>query len=196
MKKERQGKPFNLSKEKDNMTTCIANASIASTNLLNGLQLINREAERVSENKEVLKRFDLCKSLRREILRYIQHVESDDWIGSLVNANDELVKALTAFEIMDKSVSDDSDSDAWENIDPKTRTKRAPSQATVPNLANLSLQDPPAKPPRPQSIPMPPVASSSKQPVEEDEDDDDPFGDSNAISTPRNELQGMRWKEV
>ncbi|QIX01771.1 hypothetical protein AMS68_007288 [Peltaster fructicola] len=185
MKKDRQGKGFNLAKEKDNMTTCIANASMASTNLLNGLQLIHREAERVSDNKEVVQRFEICKSLRREILRFIQHVESDEWIGSLVNANDELVKALTAFEIMDKSVSDDSDSDAWENVDPKTRTKRAPSQAAVPSLADLSLSNAPPKPPRPQSIPMPVMASSSKQPGDEDEDDDNPFGDSQRPHTPQ-----------
>ena len=89
------------------MTNSIAQASIASTNLLNGLQLVNRENERVSENAEVFRRFETCKNLRRQILHYIQHVESDEWIGSLVNANDELVRALTAYEIMDRSISDD-----------------------------------------------------------------------------------------
>ena len=74
------------------MTNAIAQASIASTNLLNGIQLINRETERVSENAEVVRRFEVCKNLRRNILYYIQNVESDQWIGSLVNANDELVK--------------------------------------------------------------------------------------------------------
>ncbi|KAG9812106.1 hypothetical protein KCU77_g19630, partial [Aureobasidium melanogenum] len=39
---------FNFEKEKPNMIQSIAQASIASTNLLNGLQLINRENERVS----------------------------------------------------------------------------------------------------------------------------------------------------
>lgn len=200
MKKDRQGKPFSLSKEKENMTTCIANSSIASTNLLNGLQLINRESERVSENREVLRRFELCKSLRREILRYIQHVESDEWIGSLVNANDELVKALTAFEIMDKSVSDDSDSDAWENVDPKTRNARAPSQASIiPAMSGLSMaSEPPVKPPRP-SAPVPGPSSrlnDSEGEEDDDDDEDNPFGDRNATSTPSTELQGMRWREV
>lgn len=204
MKKDRQGKPFSLSKEKENMTTCIANSSIASTNLLNGLQLINRESERVSENKEVLRRFELCKSLRREILRYIQHVESDDWIGSLVNANDELVKALTAFEIMDKSVSDDSDSDAWENIDPKTRNSRAPSQSAVTSgIAGLTLDNQQHKPPRPNAVPVPPASSFNKRSSvdeegegDDDDDEDNPFGDRNATSTPSAELTGMRWREV
>lgn len=186
-------KSFNLAKEKENMTTCIAMSSIASTNLLNGLQLINRETERVLENAEVLNRFEICKSLRRQILVYIQQVESDEWIGSLVNANDELVKALTAYEIMDRSIDDDSDSDVAE---------QAYNQ-----LAGLHIggDAAPAKPPRPAappSIPMPPKPSFQApptrraEPEDDAEDEDDPFGDSHAEPTPRTERPGMTWREV
>lgn len=180
---------------------------MASINLLNGLQLVNRENERVSENQEVLRRFQLCKKLRKEILRYIQHVESDEWIGSLVNANDELVKALTAYEIMDRSVDDDSDSDAWEHapveaMRPQPASGSGGASDAAEDLRGLSLQDhAPPKPPRPSSIGMPPPpAFSSKQsaptPVEEEEDEDDPFGDSNAVPTPGRERPGMTWREV
>lgn len=189
------------------MTKAIANSSMASINLLNGLQLVNRENERVSENQEVLRRFQLCKKLRKEILRYIQHVESDEWIGSLVNANDELVKALTAYEIMDRSVDDDSDSDAWEHapaeaMRPQPASGSGGASDAAEDLRGLSLQDhAPPKPPRPSSIGMPPPpAFSSKQsaptPVEEEEDEDDPFGDSNAVPTPGRERPGMTWREV
>ncbi|GIZ39194.1 hypothetical protein CKM354_000258500 [Cercospora kikuchii] len=200
--KEKKGgshKPFNLSKEKEGMTNAIAQSSIASTNLLNGLQLINRENERISENAEVVKRFQTCKALRRKILYYIQHVESDEWIGSLVNANDELVKALTAYEIMDRSIDDDSDSDAWEAVGGSAGT------STQQQLAGLSLSEQaPAKPPRPPAnIPMPPPvpASGSKSSAasnldDESEDDDNPFGDSNAVHTPFQEPSGMTWREV
>jgi hypothetical protein len=188
-----------LSKEKDNMTKAIANTSIASTNLLNGLQLVNRERERVSENPEVVRRFQACKKLRKEILRYIQHVESDEWIGSLVNANDELVKALTAYEIMDRSVDDDSDSDAWEHA-PAEAMRPPPHSDASDDLRGLSLYDAPAKPPRPTGIAMPPPPTfTSKQAAEspvEEEDEDDPFGDSNAAPTPARERPGMTWKEV
>ena len=181
------------------MTTSIAQASIASTNLLNGIQLINREKERVSQNSECVNRFETCKNLRRKVLYYIQHVESDEWIGSLVNANDELVKALTAYEICDRSIDDDSDSDAWEQSDKPAPKAPVPISATQQQLAGLRMDDaPPAKPPRPKSIPMPPPP---KPPVpaparDEDEDDDDPFGDSNAAETPYEERQGMTWREV
>jgi hypothetical protein len=138
---------------------------------MNGLQLINREVQRVSENTEVMQRFETCKLLRRQILRYIQLVESDQYIGSLLSANDELVKALMAFEIMDKSIDDDSDSDTEQH------------EAPTASMNRLSMGDaPPAKPPRPMSIPMPPAPVAGKQKAapesEPEEDEDDPFGDS------------------
>jgi len=175
-KKDKKGKvkPFNLEKEKGQLLETIASASVAGNNLMNSLQLINREVQRVSENPEVMNRFETCKLLRRQILRYIQLVESDQYIGSLLSANDELVKALMAFEIMDKSIDDDSDSDNGHSSPPSA------------SMASMSLQgNAPAKPPRPTSIPMPPAMpsapSAGKQkaaPESEPEDEDDPFGDS------------------
>lgn len=165
--KKNKVKPFNLEKEKGQLLETIASASVASNSLMNALQLINREEQRVSENPEAAQRFETCKLTRRQILRYIQLVESDQYIGSLLNANDELVKALMAYEIMDKSIDDDSDSDA-EDAPPPTSS-----------MAGLSMQEaPPAKPPRPMSIPMP----APPKPEPEEEDDDDPFGDSHGES--------------
>jgi hypothetical protein len=183
--KKNKAKPFNIEKEKGQLLETIASASVASTNLMNALQLINREEQRVSANKEVMQRFETCKLLRRQILRYIQLVESDQYIGSLLSANDELVKALMAFEIMDKSIDDDSDSETEQHSPQATtpRATRANSGAEA-AMAGLSIQESaPPKPPRPSSIPMPPVASAGKQKVESDsepeEDDDDPFSDMN-----------------
>ena len=198
------GKPFNLNKEKENMTNCIARSSIASTNLLNALQLVNREQQRVSENAEVRNRFEICKTLRRQILVYIQHVESDDWIGSLVNANDELIKALTAYEIMDRSLSDDSDSDVEAAVAASKAAShsRGPSAETAAQLAGLNIQEqaPPIQPPRPAappaSVPMPAKPAMPEPSPAPEEDEDDPFGDSNAVPTPAVERPGMTWREV
>jgi hypothetical protein len=169
--KKSRGKTFNLEKEKGQLLETIASANVASTNLLNGLQLINREQQRVSENPEVMRRFETCKQLRRQILRYIHLVESEQYIGGLLNANDELVKGLMAFEIMDKSIDDDSDSD----------NELSSSEAA---MAGLRIDEQaPAKPPRPMSIPMPPAPAPGKQMAaqdsEPDEDEDDPFSDNN-----------------
>jgi hypothetical protein len=123
-----------------------------------------------------MRRFEACKQLRRQILRYIHLVESEQYIGGLLNANDELVKGLMAFEIMDKSIDDDSDSD---NEFPSTESA----------MASMSMQEQaPAKPPRPMSIPMPPAPAPSKQQVapdsEPEEDEDDPFSDNNSKCSP------------
>lgn len=175
--KKSRGKPFNLDKEKSQLLETIASANVASTNLLNGLQLINREQQRVSENAEVMRRFETCKQLRRQILRYIHLVESEQYIGGLLNANDELVKGLMAFEIMDKSIDDDSDSD----------NELSSSLSAEAAMAGLRIeQQAPAKPPRPMSIPMPPAPAPSKQRAapesEPEEDEDDPFSDNNGTS--------------
>lgn len=175
--KKTRGQKFNLEKEKGQLLETIASANVASTNLLNGLQLINREQQRVSDNAEVMRRFETCKQLRRQILRYIHLVESEQYIGGLLNANDELVKGLMAFEIMDKSIDDDSDSD--------NELSTSPSAESA--MAGLKLNDTaPTKPQRPMSIPMPPAPASGKQRAdpesEPEEDEDDPFGDQNGTS--------------
>jgi len=93
------------------MKTTIAESSLASINLLNALQRINREQEQVSENQICLAQFEKCKLLRRHVLRYIQHVETEEWLGALIQANDQLVTALMTFEQLDRSIDADSDSD-------------------------------------------------------------------------------------
>lgn len=69
--KGKKHKPFNLEAEKEQMKAHIAEASIASTNLMNTLKTINREKERISENQTAMQRFEACKQLRRKILRYV-----------------------------------------------------------------------------------------------------------------------------
>jgi hypothetical protein len=68
---KKKAKAFNLEEEKPRMTTIIAEVSVSSTNLLNALQLINREHERVSDNANAVRHFESCKQLRRHILRYV-----------------------------------------------------------------------------------------------------------------------------
>ncbi|KAL3421735.1 VHS domain-containing protein [Phlyctema vagabunda] len=108
---KKKAKAFNLAEEKESMKAAIADSAVAATNLLNALKLINRERERISENQEAVNRFEICKLLRRKILRYIQYVESEQWLGSLLHANDELVTALMTYEQLDRSIDADSDSE-------------------------------------------------------------------------------------
>ncbi|KAI9370053.1 hypothetical protein BJX61DRAFT_516916 [Aspergillus egyptiacus] len=207
LKKEKKEKKlysrsFNFEKEKPEMLQTLASSSVASTNLLNALKHVNRESQRVSEDAEVLNRFEKCKQLRRQILRYIQHVESEEYLGSLIHANEELVSALMAFEVLDKSVDYDSDSD--EDV---LESGWSPDRDVSVNesFAGLTLNPPkPPRPARPLSISVPSSStpqqtyeSESESDFESDDDDEDnPFGDRNAISTPAVDSFGQTIKEV
>jgi len=183
--------PFSLEREKGKILQAIASASMTSTNLVNALQLVNREQGRVSDDAEVVRRFETCKLLRRQILRYIQLVESDEWIGGLLTANDDLVRALMAYEIMDKSIEDDSDSEyegltaggkqaahgqgqQQEQQQPRRPSRMEDSMAAM----SLGKEQAPAKPPRPSAPHVAPAAAKLQQ---SDSEEDDPFGDSNAV---------------
>lgn len=187
LKNKHKHKAFNLEKEKPQLLQTIASSSVASTNLMNALKLLNRENIRVSQHAETINRFETCKALRRQVLRYIQHVESEQWLGSLINANDSLVDALMAFEILDKSVDDDSDSEdnEWDDSD---------ERSTEEALSGLKITKSPPKP-------HPALLLNGKGTVRHDdegsdsdeEDGDDPFADSNAVHTPKAERPGMTW---
>ncbi|KAF3922139.1 hypothetical protein AA313_de0210420 [Arthrobotrys entomopaga] len=184
--------PFNLEKEKPQMIQNIATASIASTNLKNALKRINREVERVSDNVEVIKKFEECKLLRRQILRYIQFVESEQWLGGLIHANEELVEALTLFELLDKPPGEDSDSEGeWEQM-----PKDLGADETAARLGKLKIVGGPAM--RPGQVPAKKrdYDSDELEDASEDEpeeDPNDPFGDSHALKTPAVEKGEVRW---
>ncbi|EXJ95164.1 hypothetical protein A1O1_00283 [Capronia coronata CBS 617.96] len=219
VKKDKKGKVkgFDLEREKPAILQSIAASSVASTGLTNALRLVNRESERVSDNPEVMKRFETCKQLRRQILRYIQFVETEEFLGGLIHANEELVNALMAFEVLDKSVDDDSDSEMEEAQHlsrQAARGEHAGTRDAERMVAGLSISSPP-KPPRPGPghIAMPPPRpatnwrnqrveseSDNDSDVDDDDDDpDDPFGDKNAMKTPDPDALGRKgypWREV
>jgi LAS seventeen-binding protein 5 len=201
-KKNKQKLPFNLNTERPKILNCIAASSVASTNLTNALKLVNRETHQVSADPEVLKRFETCKHLRRQILRYIQVIESDEFLGGLIHANEELIGALMAFEVLDKSVDDDSDSELEE------AQHLSRQSAAAEKSAMRDLPQSPVKPPRPQAglqIPAPPKVGGqwrarkqveSESESEEESDEDDPFGDRNQVNTPMHERTGFSFREV
>ncbi|KAK3381302.1 hypothetical protein B0H63DRAFT_524031 [Podospora didyma] len=220
-KKSKKHKPFNLEVEKEQMKAHIAEASIASINLTNTLQSINREKERISENPTAVQRFETCKQLRRKILRYIHHVDSEQWLGGLLHANDELVTALMTFEQLDRSIDADSDSDddvaeqahLYRMATEKAKGGKSGSptspRSPLAGMAGLSLSpSSPPQPPRPMPPPRPsattkPSMSSPRQVRRqmeseseddfEEEDENDPFADRNALVTPKVEHDEPKW---
>ncbi|RPA96841.1 hypothetical protein L873DRAFT_1791423 [Choiromyces venosus 120613-1] len=195
-KSKNKAPPFNLEKEKPALLQSLANASVASTNLKNALKLINREKERPSENAEVLKRFETCKQLRRSILRFIQHVESEQWLGGLIHANEELVEALTLYEVLDKPIEEDSDSEEDWNTPPDRSIDEVSSGMGKMRMQGGGDED---------RLPLPgrPVTTSAKgkgtdyshqSEPEEEEDPDDPFGDNQyRMEDTPSEPSGVKW---
>ena len=192
-RRKSKSKPFNLEKEKPQLLQAIASSSVASTNLMNALKLINREHKRVGEDPEALKRFENCKLLRRQILRYIQYVESEQWLGSLIHANEELVNALMAFEILDKSVDDDSDSeDDWNSDSPS----RADVNDAQKSFAGLVMDHPSTLNATANGKARAIDDSDDDEDFDEDDDnddEDDPFADRNAVNDPKTDRPGMAW---
>lgn len=177
-KSKSKSPPFSLENEKPAMLQSLANASVASTNLKNALKLINREKERPSGNPEVLRRFETCKQLRRSILRYIQHVESEQWLGGLIHANEELVEALTLYEVLDKPIEEDSDSEdeGW-NDSPDRSVDQGLGKMRMHGAADEAEDGPPI-PPRPPTDKGKQRGYESEEEDHEEEDPDDPFGDN------------------
>ena len=191
---------FNLEKEKPQLLQTIASSSVASTNLMNALKLLNREKLRVSEHAETVNRFETCKALRRQILRYIQHVESEQWLGSLINANDSLVEALMAYEILDKSVDDDSDSEEQDWSDDErpaksTRPETDKEKDTKDAFSRLNIgENAMRQHPTMLLNGQDGIRHTEDSDSEDDEEDgDDPFADSNAVHTPKTERPSMTW---
>ena len=201
--KKSRSRTFNLEKEKPQLLETIASSSVASTNLMNALKLLNREKLRVSEHAETVNRFETCKALRRQILRYIQHVDSEQWLGSLINANDSLVEALMAYEVLDKSVDDDSDSEGQESSDdeqpgkparpPPDKQKDTQEAFSRLNIGEKQSQQHPTMLLKGKGGMGRAEDDGSEEEEEEEEEDDDPFADSNAVHTPKAERPGMTW---
>jgi LAS seventeen-binding protein 5 len=135
----------------------------------------------------------------------IHHVESEQWLGALIHANDELVTALMTFEQVDRSINADSDSEdeaaeqahiyrselrlffyldlsVLRMLIGVVAAEKGKDTAGASNaLAGLHIGGGSSSP-RPKAPPRPvrlPADDDSDEEVEEDEDD--PFADRNAV---------------
>ncbi|KAF9778213.1 hypothetical protein BJ322DRAFT_1093712 [Thelephora terrestris] len=105
-KKKREGagksktkrKPFNFEEEKPKILTQIASATQSANNLVNAITLVNREQETLQDNARVQECLAAVKQERKPIVRYIQLVENEDMIGTLIETNDRIVAALEMYD--------------------------------------------------------------------------------------------------
>ncbi|KAG6380999.1 hypothetical protein JVT61DRAFT_5394 [Boletus reticuloceps] len=106
--------PFNFEAEKPQILTSIANASQASSNLVNAITLVNRDKESIIANARVQECLENARAARKAIVRYIQvssfyesHSSSrdspvarrkrgSDW--HLIETNERVVSALEMYD--------------------------------------------------------------------------------------------------
>ncbi|KAH7914765.1 hypothetical protein BJ138DRAFT_1177075 [Hygrophoropsis aurantiaca] len=90
--------PFNFEQEKPKILTSIANASQASSNLVNAIMLVNSEKENVITNERVQQCLANAKTVRKPIVRYIQIVENEEIIGALIETNERIIAAMQMYD--------------------------------------------------------------------------------------------------
>ncbi|KAG1828383.1 hypothetical protein EV424DRAFT_1386164 [Suillus variegatus] len=89
--------PFDFEAEKPQILTTIANASQASSNLVNAIKLVNSEKESVVSNERVQECLGKARAIRKPIVRYIQLVENEEIIGALIETNEHIITALQMY---------------------------------------------------------------------------------------------------
>jgi hypothetical protein len=93
-----RGAPFNFEAEKPQILTSIANACQASSNLVNAITLVNLDKESIITNARVQECLERARAARKTIVRYIQLVENEEVIGTLIETNERVVAALQVYD--------------------------------------------------------------------------------------------------
>jgi hypothetical protein len=82
----------------------IALANSNANNLVNALKLINTTEDRweieLQHDKRLQGYHEKCEESKRKIVRYARLVEDEEWIGTLLATNEDLLKALEMYDIM------------------------------------------------------------------------------------------------
>lgn len=95
-------KQFNFEQEKPQVLTAIANASSAANNLVNAITLVNTENDSLVSNERVQECLVRAKQSRKIIIRYIQLVENEEVIGTLIESNERIIAALESYDKLTK----------------------------------------------------------------------------------------------
>ncbi|KAI9460567.1 hypothetical protein BJY52DRAFT_1185932 [Lactarius psammicola] len=95
-------KPFDFEQEKTQVLTAIASASSAANNLANAITLVNTENDSLLTNERVQECLVKAKQSRKTIVRYIQSVEDEEIIGTLIDTNDRIITALESYNKLSK----------------------------------------------------------------------------------------------
>ncbi|WRT70251.1 uncharacterized protein IL334_007246 [Kwoniella shivajii] len=121
--------PFDFQKEKPQIMVSIANAIQCANNLVNSCRLIDRSVESVLDSPKVQDNLDKAKAARRSIIRYIQLVTDESFVGTLLEANEKIVESIQLYDRLSKPAVLDSDSEEEnENKETEALAKRLAAQ--------------------------------------------------------------------
>ncbi|KAF6766616.1 hypothetical protein DFP72DRAFT_26129 [Ephemerocybe angulata] len=90
--------PFNFERDRPKVIESISEASQASSNLINAITLVNIEKEKLQENARVQDCLAKAKQVRKSIVRYVQLVENEELIGTLIETNERIMNALEMYD--------------------------------------------------------------------------------------------------
>ncbi|KAF5384868.1 hypothetical protein D9615_001333 [Tricholomella constricta] len=93
-----QRTPFVFEKDKPKVLASIVEASQASSNLVNAITLVNPETDSLQMNERVQECLLKAQQIRKPVVRYIQLVENEELIGTLIEANERIMAALEMYE--------------------------------------------------------------------------------------------------
>ncbi|KAK5779630.1 hypothetical protein RI543_003522 [Arxiozyma heterogenica] len=99
---------IDLKKEDPKIQIIISDALAAAIALENSLMVLPVDANAM-EDEDCTTKFVQARAIRRKVLRYLQLVTEGKFLGSLLHANDELVKALTAYDKRCQPETDDDE---------------------------------------------------------------------------------------
>jgi hypothetical protein len=95
---------FNFEKLKPKIIQEIALANQSANNLVNALRLVNTAEvgweDDMRRDRVIQQISERCEEEQKKIVRYTRLVENEEWIGTLLSANEELLKALDMYDIM------------------------------------------------------------------------------------------------
>ncbi|KAF8898967.1 hypothetical protein BD779DRAFT_1795515 [Infundibulicybe gibba] len=89
---------FNFEKDKPKVLASIVDASQASSNLVNAITLVNPETDSLQTNERVQECLARAKQARKTVVRYIQLVENEELIGTLIETNERIIAAMESYD--------------------------------------------------------------------------------------------------
>ncbi|CAE7105783.1 unnamed protein product [Rhizoctonia solani] len=122
-------RPFVYETEKPKILQTIAEASQASTNLVNAVKRVNREQESVTSNADVQECLATAKATRKQLIRYIQlAIQKEEIIGTLLDTNERIIAAIQLYDKMSKSPDQDSDEEIRQSLAAAAVGDKTPAQ--------------------------------------------------------------------